>query len=123
MESVTQFKPSWWHRVVMFLAYLGPVSVLVLTVGEVRDEPGLSGIEKVAKRGIVLFIAQVAIFLVCSVALENAYWHVDIGVLPAMWVAAAICAILSLLYGVAALLGCDLGFPEPFETWAINLKI
>jgi hypothetical protein len=113
----------WWHRLVMFLAYLGPLSVLVMTVGEVRSKPDLQRVEKAGKRGIVLFIAQVAIFLVCSLALDNAYWHVDTGVFPAMGVAASICAVFSLLYGIAALLGCDLHFPEPFETWAINLKI
>jgi hypothetical protein len=116
-------KIPWWHRLVMFLAYWGPLSVLVLTVGEMRSKPELADLEKVGKRGIVLFIAQVAIFLVCSVALDNAYWQVEMGAFPAMWVAAALCAFLSLLFGVTALFGLDLHFPEPFETWANNLKI
>ena len=112
-----------WHRLVMFLAYLGPLSVLIMTVEEVRTRSDLAGIETAGKRGIVLFLAQIAIFLVCSVGLDNAYWYVDTGNFTALEVAAMLCGVFSLLYGGAALLGFNLRFPEPFETWAVNLKI
>jgi hypothetical protein len=102
---------------------MGPLSVLIMTVGELRTRSDLASIEKAGKRGIVLFLAQVAIFLVCSVCLDNAYWKVNTGIFSSLWVAAGVCGIFSLIYGVAALIGSDLHFPEPFETWAVNLKI
>jgi hypothetical protein len=122
VSTIKQQSP-WWHRIVMFLAYLGPLSVLIMTVGELRTRSDFAPIERAGKRGIVLFLAQVAIFLVCSVCLDNAYWQVDTGIFPSIWVAAGVCGIFSLIYGVAALIGSDLHFPEPFETWAVNLKI
>lgn len=107
----------------MFLAYLGPLSVLIMTVGEIRTAPNLADLEKAGKKGIVLFLAQLAMFLTCSVGLDNAYWHVDTGELSAMGVAALLCGAVSLLYGGAALFGFNMYYPEPFETWAVNLKI
>ncbi len=71
---IVEHQTPWWHRLVMFLAYLGPLSVLIMTVGELRTRSDLARIETAGKRGIVLFLAQVAIFLVCSVCLDNAYW-------------------------------------------------
>lgn len=120
---IAERRTPWWHRIVMFLAYLGPISVLIMTAGEVRTRSALATIETAGKRGIVLFLAQVAIFLVCSVCLDNAYWQVNIGIFTSVEIAAMLCGVFSLLYGGAALLGFNLRFPEPFETWAVNLKI
>lgn len=107
----------------MCLAYWGPLSLLVLTPLKIREETRYRSIEKAGKKGIVLFVIQVAVFLLVTTALSNQWWCINLGYFDSVTLGLLLCALLSLFFSTAALFGKSVGFPEPMESWAINLKI
>jgi hypothetical protein len=105
------------------LAYLGPLSLFVLTPFVIRTDAQFRVVETAGKKGIVLFVIQIAIFLAVSSILSNQWWEINLGIIDSSTLGILLCAALSCIFSIAELFGKSICFPEPMESWAINLKI